>query len=193
MHKVTPIRLAMIAAAAVAAWVAVPAQPAHAITKQKIEQRVDRALERFKAQIDQGEKYLETAEGALVIPEVRKVSFVVGGQAGKGALRVDGETVGYYRMGAGSIGFQVGYEKADFVFLFFREKALDQFRTSRGWTAGADANVTAVTASAKASASTLKNRAPVAAFVYDKEGLAAGVSVDGTKFTPFVPEERASR
>ena len=39
------------------------------------------------------------------------------------------------------------YQRANFVFLFLTQDALDRFRASEGWTAGAEGGVTVVDAS----------------------------------------------
>lgn len=163
-----------------------PAQAAD--TQGEIDAKVAAALTSFRKDIPGAEGYLQDAKGVLVIPDVKKVGFVVAAQWGTGALQVAGNTVGYYRMEAGSAGFQAGYQKADFVFIFFTEKALNEFRDSQGWTIGAETGITLVTAGAGISVDTLKNQNAVAGFAFGKEGLMAGWSGKGTKFTPVKPE-----
>lgn len=160
-----------------------PLGVAHAKEVGKIDAAVDAALQGFKKDVDGGAEFLKAAKGVLVMPEVKKAGLVVGAQWGEGALRVGGKTVGYYKMEAGSVGFQAGYQKANFLFLFMTQKALDDFRASDGWTAGVDGGVTVVEASAGFTADTLKAKEPVVAFVVGKEGLMAGFSAKGTKFT----------
>lgn len=160
-----------------------PLGVAHAKEVKEVDAAVDAALQGFKEDVDGGAEFLKAAKGVLVMPEVKKAGLVVGAQWGKGALRVGGKTVGYYKMEAGSVGFQAGYQKANFLFLFMTQKALDDFRASDGWTAGVDGGVTVVDASAGFTADTLKAKEPVVAFVVGKEGLMAGFSAKGTKFT----------
>jgi lipid-binding SYLF domain-containing protein len=160
-----------------------PLGAAHAKGTSEIDAAVDAALQGFKKDVDGGAEFLKAAKGVLVMPEVKKAGLVVGAQWGEGALRVGGKTVGYYKMEAGSVGFQAGYQKANFLFLFMTQKALDDFRASDGWTAGVDGGVTVVEVSAGFTADTLKAKEPVVAFVVGKEGLMAGFSAKGTKFT----------
>lgn len=149
----------------------------------EIDAGANAALQRFKKDVKGGSEFLAAAKGVLVMPEVKKAGFVVGAQWGEGALRVGGKTVGYYKMDAGSVGFQAGYQKADFLFLFMTQEALDKFRASKGWTAGVDGGITVVEASAGFDANTLRAQEPVIAFLVGKEGLMAGWSAKGTKFT----------
>ena len=167
----------------------IPFSSAQTDPAQEIEASVDAALAQFKTDVEGADGYLEVAKGVLVIPEVKKLGLVVGVQWGVGALRIGGETVGYYRMEAGSVGFQAGFQEADYVFIFFTDEVLNKFRNSRGWTAGVDAGITIVDAGAGLSADTLKDRGGVAGFSFGKEGLMGGWSAKGTKFTTFTPGE----
>jgi lipid-binding SYLF domain-containing protein len=162
---------------------------ANADDRQEIDAKADAALRRFHKEVKGADEFLGAAKGVLVVPEVKKAGFVVAGQWGKGALRVDGKTVDYYRMDAGSAGFQAGYQEADFVFLFLTDAALEKFRTGEGWSVGAELGVTVVDKAADVSADTLRNSKPVMAFVFGKEGLMGGWSAEGTKLTRYEPKD----
>ncbi len=166
-----------------------PVSPLWADTAAEIDAAVKSALVKFRKDVKGADEYLQSARGVLVIPDVQKVGFVVAAQWGTGALQVGGKTVGYYRMDAGSAGFQAGYQKNSFVFIFFTEEALKKFRESDGWTVGAETGLTIVDVGAGVSADTLKNTDAVAGFAFGKEGLMAGWSAKGTKFTPATPDK----
>ena len=166
-----------------------PFGAAQAKTAPEIDASVQATLVRFQKDVKGADEYLKAAKGVLVIPEVTKVGFIVGGQWGEGALLIGDKIDGYYKMEAGSIGFQAGYQKADFVFIFFTEDVLKQFRESQGWTAGVESGITVVDASLGLSADTLKSRAGMAGFAFGQEGLMGGWSAKGTKFTQFTPGE----
>jgi lipid-binding SYLF domain-containing protein len=165
----------------------VPVVSAHAKTAAEIDASADAALVRFKEDVQGADEYLKAAKGVLIMPEVKKAGLVVGGQWGEGALRVGSKTVGYYRMDAASVGFQAGYQEANFVFVFLNQSALDQFRAAKGWTAGVDAGITVVDVGTGVSADTLKGKDAVVGFVYGKEGLMGGWSLKGAKFTKQKP------
>jgi lipid-binding SYLF domain-containing protein len=179
----TTARIHTFVATLALAFLLLPIGTAHAKSEKEIDASADAALAGFKKDVKGAKEYLNAAKGVLVMPEVKKAGFVVGAQWGEGALRVGGKSVDYYKMEAGSVGFQAGYQKANFVFLFLTQEALDGFRASKGWTAGVDAGVTVVDASTGVSIDTLKAKDPVLAFVVGKEGLMAGWSAAGTKFT----------
>ena len=159
-----------------------------AATAGEIDAQVATAMADFRKEIPGADEYLKAAKGVLVIPDVKKVGFVVAAQWGEGALQVGGKNAGYYKMEAGSAGFQAGYQKASFVFIFFTADALDKFRHGDGVTFGAEAGFTVVEAGRGVSADTLKNQDAVAGFAFGKEGLMAGWSAKGTKFTRIQPD-----
>ncbi len=51
-----------------------------------------------------------------------------------------------------------------------------------------DAELTLIKVGADLSVETLRSQHPIAGFVFDQEGLMAGVSLKGAKFTPLHPE-----
>lgn len=160
-----------------------PMGAAEAKSSAEIDASVDVALDRFKKDVKSADEYLKAAKGVLVMPEIKKAGFIVGGQWGEGALRVGGKTADYYKMEAQSVGFQAGYQKMTFVFLFLTQEALDSFRASDGWTAGVEGGITVADASSGVTADTLKAQDPIVGFVFGREGLMAGWSAKGTKFT----------
>ena len=155
----------------------------YAKSKGEINESVKAALKTFKKHVHGANDYLKVAKGVLVIPNVTKAAFVIGGQYGQGALRVGGSTVDYYSLAAGSVGWQIGAEQSDIIIIFATTAALEKFRSSEGWEAGADAEVTLVDAGVTAPVSTLVSQHPILGFVIDQKGLMAGVSIKGAKFT----------
>lgn len=160
----------------------------YAKTKGEINASVDAALNKFKKEVKGANEYLSVAKGVLIMPNITKAGFIVGGQYGQGALKVGGKTVDYYSLAAASLGWQIGAEKYDMIIIFTTEEALKKFRTSEGWEAGADAEVTMITAGVDAPVSTLVSQHPVLGFVTDQKGLMAGVSIKGSKFTRIKPD-----
>ncbi len=165
-----------------------PAKVSYAKTKGEINAGVKAAMARFKKQVKGSTAYLKGAKGVLVMPNITKAGFVVGGKYGQGALLVGGKTVGYYSLAEGSVGWQIGAEKYDMVILFMTDEVLKNFRSSKGWEAGVDAEVTVISVGADVSVETLRSQHPVAGFVFDQKGLMGGVSVKGAKFTKINPD-----
>jgi lipid-binding SYLF domain-containing protein len=160
----------------------------YAKTKSEINASVEAALNRFKKEVKGANEYLKVAKGVLVMPNVTKAGFIIGGQYGQGALEVGGKTVDYYSLAAGSLGWQIGAEKYDMIIIFATDAALKKFQSGEGWEAGADAEVTMISAGVDAPVSTLVSQHPVLCFITDQKGLMAGVSVKGAKFNRIKPD-----
>jgi len=160
---------------------------AHAETAALIDANVEKAMTAFRASVKDADEFLAAGKGALVIPQVKKAGLIVGAQWGEGALQINGKPAAYYKMKAGSVGFQAGYQEAHYLFIFLTQESLDKFRRSKGWDAGVEGGVTLMSDSIGFSADTLKGKAAVIAFIYGKEGLMAGGSLKGQKLTKFTP------
>jgi lipid-binding SYLF domain-containing protein len=163
-------------------------QIAHAATKTEINASVDVALKRFAKDVKGADQFLKASKGTLVMPRVKKAGFIVGGEYGNGALRVGRKIVGYYNMAAGSAGLQIGAEEFNLILCFMDEAALEKFRASEGWQVGVDGQVTLVNVGAGGSVDTTKLKEPIVGFVFGQQGLMAGVSLQGLKFTKITPK-----
>ena len=64
-------------------------------TAREIDVSVDVAIERFHKQIIGAKELIKASKGMLVMPNVVKGAFIVGGEYGEGALRIGGKTVDY--------------------------------------------------------------------------------------------------
>jgi lipid-binding SYLF domain-containing protein len=160
-----------------------PVHTSFAATAKEIDVSVDVALDRFGREVNGAQEYLKAAKGVLVIANVVQAGFIVGGEYGEGALRIDGKTVDYYNIVAGSFGFQIGAQRKDIILVFIDEAALKKFRSSDNWQAGVDGTVTLVTVGAEGSVDTTKINQPIVGFVFGQKGLMAGETVEGSKIT----------
>src|SRR5690606_8656626 len=141
------------------------------------------ALSKLYATVPGSREMVSRAKGVLVFPAVVGASRGIGADYGRGALRVDDRTVAYYSTTAGSVGFQAGAQSKAVIYLFNTQAALDTFRNSKGWTAGADATVALANIGANGSIDTRTAQQPVVGFVMTNVGLEAGVSLQGAKIT----------
>ena len=121
------------------------------------------------------------ARGVLVFPSVVSAGLVVGGSYGQGELMVRGQNDGNYSTTAASVGLLAGADSKAVYILFMNDQALDKFRQSKGWVAGADASVSVITAGASANVDTQTVQKPVLGYVLTNAGLMANLSIDGTK------------
>lgn len=148
---------------------------------RSIDADVDSTLQRLYATVSGSRELVAKASGVLVFPSVIQAGFVVGAQYGKGALRAGGQTVGYYSTTSGSFGLQAGAQSKALIFLFMTQDSLNKFRSSNGWSAGADASVALVRMGANGTIDTTTASKPVQAFVLTNAGLMADASLEGTK------------
>jgi lipid-binding SYLF domain-containing protein len=150
---------------------------------QVIEAKVNVALQRFYKQVKGAKEFAGNAKGLLIMPGVMKAAFIIGGEYGEGALRINGKTADYYNIVSGSFGFQIGAEAKDIVIVFMTPEALAGFRSSRGWEVGLDGNVALITVGAGEQVDTSTVKDPIVGFVFDVKGLMADISLKGAKFT----------
>jgi lipid-binding SYLF domain-containing protein len=67
------------------------------------------------------------------------------------------------------------------------EEALQGFRRSSGWAAGADIQYAFNDRGENLRAETTTSTAPVVAVIFGQAGLMAGVSLEGMKYTRIIP------
>ena len=159
------------------------AENSFAAAAEEIDASANVATRRFYKQVDGAEEFVRSAKGLLIMPGVKKAAFIIGGEYGEGALRIGGETVDYYNIVSGSVGFQIGVEAKDIIIAFMTQEALDGFRASSGWEAGLDGNVALITTGAGERVDTRTIKDPIVGFVFDVKGLMADISFKGAKFT----------
>ncbi len=153
-----------------------------------VDSRADDALKRLYEVSSDARSAVAKAKGVLIFPKVLSGGFIVGIERGDGVLRVNGKTDGYYTTAGGSIGLQAGVQSRATIILFMTQEALDDFRNSDDWTVGAGATVAIANVGANGSIDSNTLSKPVIAFVTTNAGLAAGVSLKGTKISKMADE-----
>jgi lipid-binding SYLF domain-containing protein len=159
----------------------------HAATAQEIDAGAAALLAKFTQTHQGADAALTQAKGVLVFPKITKAGFVVGGSHGEGALRVGGSSVGYYSIGAGSVGFTFGVESQGVIILFMQQAALDKFvqgaAAGKGWTVGVDGSVAAINLGAGGAVASSALNKEVVSFVMDQKGLMVDLSLNGSKIS----------
>lgn len=126
------------------------------------------------------------ASGVLFMPLVTEAGFGIGGAYGRGALRIQGVTVDYYSAAKGTIGFQIGAQQYAHALFFMTPEALEEFRRSSGWAASGEIRYATPEQGASIGKETTELD-PVIAFVFGQQGLIAGATVGGIKYTRIIP------
>ncbi len=153
-----------------------------AVTAEEIDKRSDEALVKL-FEVEGGKEWADKAQGLLVLPKVGKGALIVGIEHGKGALRIDGKTVDYYGISAGSLGLQIGGQAKAIIIAFMTQEALEQFVASSNWEAGVDANIAMIKAGDGGSLTNISGKEPIQAVVFSVKGLLLDLSLRGAKFS----------
>jgi len=156
-----------------------------AAQRQALNSQADNALTRLYKEARDSEALVKQARGVLVFPNFVSAGFIVGGASGQGVLREGGKTVSYHRMSEGSVGLLAGAQSQSVFILFMTDDALSRFKSSNGWTVGADASVTLLTVGADARVTGRTAQQPVVGFVLANSGLMGSVSLSGSRITPL--------
>lgn len=158
---------------------------ARAASDPELEADARAALQRLLAENEAARVINGKAKAVLVFPKVAKAGLVFGGQFGKGVLKVGKRVDGYYESIGGSWGLQAGVKTFSYTLFFTTSAAVERLKSSSGWELGADPNVVIVDEGAAKRITTTTVRDGVYAFVFGQKGLMAGISLEGTKITPF--------
>jgi lipid-binding SYLF domain-containing protein len=164
------------------------AVPVRAAKEEPGADRIVKAVEVLREMIDLPEeglpsRLLEKCHGIAVIPGVIKAAYGFGGQYGRGLVVIRNEdgtwsNPAFISLIGGSLGWQIGVQKADIVLVFKTAKSIDDIAEGKV-TLGADLSVAAGPVGRSAEASTdLDMEAEIYSYSRSK-GLFAGVSIKG--------------
>lgn len=122
--------------------------------------------------------FFEDSYGYIILPNVGKGGFGIGGAAGNGVAFEQGTHIGFARMTQLTIGFQAGGQAYSEVVFFQTKEAFDRFKEGKIEMA---AQVSAVAAASGASLNA-EYIEGVAVFTRTKKGLMYEASVGGQQF-----------
>lgn len=153
----------------------------------QIDRDVDNALAKLYETVPSAHHLAAQAKGILVFPDVIKAGFIGGAQYGKGALRKNGRTSGYYNILAASYGLQAGVQSFGYALFFMNDAALSHLDRNEGLEIGVGPSIVVLDAG---KAKTITNRTlrdDVYAFVFGQRGLMAGLGLQGSKISKINP------
>ena len=153
----------------------------------QIDREADAALKTLYESTPAAETFRKEAKGILVFPSIVKGGFIVGAYYGKGALRKNGETAGYYDTMAASYGLQAGVQTFGYVLFFMNDEALAYLNKSEGWEIGMGPSIVVMDKGMAKSATTTTGRSDVYAFIFHQQGLMAGLGLQGSKISRINP------
>ena len=152
----------------------------------QIDARVDATQQFLFSRYPGTEQLASQAAGVLFMPLITEAGFGFGGSYGRGALRIGGATVDHYSAAKATVGFQIGAQQYAHALFFMTPEALQEFRRSPGWAATADIRYATPEQGASIGKETTELD-PVIALIFGQQGLIAGATLGGVKYTRIIP------
>ncbi len=143
--------------------------------------------ERHDPRFGNGKNTFARARAIMVVPQLIKRGFFVGGEGGNGILMAHHAGAwskpAFYALGSVSFGLQIGLEVAEVVMFVMSERALSAWMTDEV-KLGAQAGLTVlVVGSSAAATTTTHGNVDVIAWAKSK-GAYAGITVEGSVIKP---------
>jgi len=149
--------------------------------RQKIDAMEKEALDTVLEKGPKATELYEQSVGHAVFDNL-KIAFGVSGGGGVGvAVKKSDSTRTYMKMGTAGIGFGLGGQKYQIVFLFQDEKTFTNF-VENGWQADASAKAAAGTAGANVKTGFING---MAIYQMTEAGLMAQADIAGTKYWKY--------
>ncbi len=168
-----------------------------ALAQEKVDEQqiVNRALgtverlrtdEKFRPSFEAG---LAKARAVLVVPDLYKGGFILGGEFGNGALLVRNPQSGwsypaFYSLSGGSLGVQFGIEDVSIVFLILTEKGLQAVLQDKFKIGGEMQVAIGLVGGGEEAATTGALGKDIEAFALGAVGLYGALSLEGAVLTP---------
>ena len=129
------------------------------------------------------------AKAILVFPSITRAGFVVGGQAGNGAMfRNDGSISGFFQTTSASWGLQAGVQKFGYALFLMDDNAIENINRSHGWEIGSSPSLVIVDQGVASSMTTTSLNKGTFAFFFNQRGLMGGLGLQGSKITRIHPQ-----
>ncbi|MBL8782855.1 MAG: lipid-binding SYLF domain-containing protein [Alphaproteobacteria bacterium] len=123
------------------------------------------------------------ARAVLVFPNIVKAGLVFGGSYGEGTMMKGNRVVDYYNSVSGSWGLQAGAQSYGYVVFLMNDKAIDYIEKTAGFEIGVGPTVVVVDEGIAKNLSTSTLKEDAYAFIFNQQGLMAGLSIEGTKIS----------
>ena len=184
MTSTKRIFLALVLASTAALPISVSAfDSANAATAEDLNKDASQALDSLNKTNTLAEQISKKARGVLVFPSVVKAGLIFGGSYGEGVLKRGSTVVDYYNSISGSWGLQAGAQSYSYVVFLMNDNAVDYIGKSQGWEIGVGPTVVVVNEGVAKNLSTSTLKDDAYAFIFDQEGLMAGLTIEGTKIS----------
>ena len=182
MKSFAPLLASVTLAVASVAYTALPSA-AFAATAEDLNTDSRQALENLYRSTPTAETISHRARAILVFPNIVKAGLVFGGSYGEGELIKQGKVSGYYNSISGTWGLQAGAQSYGYVVFLMNRKAVDYLDKSSGWEIGVGPTVVLVNEGVAKNLSTTTLKDDAYAFIFNQQGLMAGLTIEGTKIS----------
>ena len=153
---------------------------------QQLVEKAKLTVEQFQTDPNMGalRDFAKKAKGMLILPQMLRAAFIVGGSGGSGVLVALDAKAGqwrgpaFYTLGGASFGFQAGADAAEVIILAMTERGITKLLEPQV-KLGADISVAVGPAGAGVAAATAGLSADLISYSMSK-GLYGGFSVDGS-------------
>ncbi len=156
---------------------------AYAATAEDLNTDSRQALENLYRSNPTAEVISHRARAILVFPNIVKAGLVFGGSYGEGELIKQSKVSGYYNSISGTWGLQAGAQSYGYVVFLMNHKAVDYLDKSAGWEIGVGPTVVLVNEGVAKNLSTTTLKDDAYAFIFNQQGLMAGLTIEGTKIS----------
>jgi lipid-binding SYLF domain-containing protein len=156
---------------------------AYAATAEDLDRDSDQALQTLYRTHPVAQAISKKARAVLIFPNIVKAGLVFGGAYGEGELKQGSKIDGYYNSLTGSWGLQAGAQSYGYVVFLMSKKAVSYIHRTHGWEIGVGPTVVVLDEGAAKNLSTSTLKDDAYAFIFDQQGLMAGVSIEGTKIS----------
>ncbi len=134
------------------------------------------------------QRHMKNAKGVLVVPQMIKGAFMIGGEGGSGVMLVKGKDgswsyPAFYTLGAVSFGLQVGGSASEVMLLLMTDKGVNAIVDGNKIKLGADLGVAAGPVGGGAEAAVTLGSADVIVYSVSK-GAYLGISLEGSVIEP---------
>src|SRR5262245_61850307 len=174
---------AVVVAVAIVAMSLAVTRPVRGAEAPSVEKNAEAALKKLYASQGAAEELGPKAKAILVFPNIVKAGFLAGAHYGEGVLFKGGQPAGRYSSVAGSFGLQAGVQVFGYAMFLMTDKALEYLDRSDGWEVGIGPSVVAVNTGVAKSITTTTIKDDVYAFIFNQQGLMAGLGLQGSKIT----------
>lgn len=159
------------------------ANQAAAATAQDLDKDSAQALQELYKKNPVAQSVSQQAKAILIFPNIVKAGLIFGGSYGEGELLVNGVVDNYYNTVTGSWGLQAGAQSYGYVVFLMTDKAVKYIRETKGWEIGVGPTVVIVNEGVAKNLSTTSLKDDAYAFIFQQQGLMAGISLEGTKIS----------